>query len=135
MKANVERWRGGAAWMGLVCLGLLPASSLSAQEPKLRATLKGHTGAIAGLAFSPDSKTLASASYDGTLKSWDMTTGKERATLGEYKGCLGYVAASPTSWTSSCGTSPLAKYGPPSRGILTLSTPWHSARMARLWPR
>src|SRR5210317_2132179 len=50
MKANVERWRGVAAWMGLVCLVLLPASSLSAQEPKLRATLKGHTGAIAGLA-------------------------------------------------------------------------------------
>ena len=37
MKSNVERWRGVAAWMGLVCLGLLSASSLSAQEPKLRA--------------------------------------------------------------------------------------------------
>jgi len=103
MKSNEERWRGVAAWMGLVCLGLLPASSMSAQEPKLRATLKGHTGAVVGLAFSPDSKTLASASYDGTLKSWDMTTGKERATLGEYEGCLGYVAFSPDGKTLATG--------------------------------
>lgn len=103
MKSNVERWRGVAAWMGLVCLGLLPASSLSAQEPRLRATLKGHTGEVVGLAFSPDSKTLASASYDGTLKSWDMTTGKERATLGEYRGCLGYVAFSPDGKTLASG--------------------------------
>jgi len=56
-------------------------SSLPAQEPKLRATLKGHTGSVVDMAFSPDSKTLASASYDGTLKLWDMSTGKERATL------------------------------------------------------
>ncbi|TVQ02020.1 MAG: WD40 repeat domain-containing protein [Planctomycetaceae bacterium] len=87
----------------MVCLGMLLASSLSAQEPKLRATLKGHTSAVVGLAFSPDSKTLASASYDGTLKSWDMTTGKERATLGEHRGCLGYVAFSPDGKTLATG--------------------------------
>jgi WD40 repeat protein len=103
MKPNVERWRGVAAWMSLVCLGLLPVSSVSAQDPRLRATLQGHTGKIVGLAFSPDNKTLASASYDGTLKSWDMTTGKERATLGEYKGCLGYVAFSPDGKTLATG--------------------------------
>ena len=62
--------------------------------PPLLATLKGHTDAVVAVAFGPDSKTLASASYDGTLKLWDMTTGKERATLGEYTGCLGCVAFS-----------------------------------------
>src|SRR5690606_446548 len=55
------------------------------------------------LAFSPDGKTLASASYDGTLKLWDITTGKEAATLGEYKGCLGYVAFSPDGETLASG--------------------------------
>ena len=45
--------------------------------PKRRATLKGHTDAVVAVAFSPDSKTLASASYDGTLKLWDTTTGSE----------------------------------------------------------
>ena len=103
MKPNVERGRRWAAWLGVACLGLLPVSSLSAQEPKLRATLQGHTDAVVAVAFSPDSKTLASASYDGTLKLWDMTTGKERATLGEYTGCLGCVAFSPDGKTLASG--------------------------------
>ncbi|QDU28928.1 translocation protein TolB [Anatilimnocola aggregata] len=101
--ANVERGRRLAAWLGVACLGLVPVWSLSAQEPKLRATLQGHTNAVVSVAFSPDSKTLASASYDGTLKLWDMTTGKERATLGEYKGCLGCVAFSPDGKTLASG--------------------------------
>ena len=103
MTPNVKQGRRVTAWLGVACLGLLPVSFLSAQEPKLRATLKGHTGAVVAVAFSPDSKTLASASYDGTLKLWDMTTGKERATLGEYKGCLGCVAFSPDGKTLASG--------------------------------
>jgi WD40 repeat protein len=81
MTPNVKQERRVTAWLGVACLGLLPVSFLSAQEPKLRATLFGHTNAVVAVAFSPDSKTLASASHDGTLKLWDMTTGKERATL------------------------------------------------------
>src|SRR5436190_5964076 len=104
MKPNGERGRWVAASLGVACLGLAPVSSLSAQEPKLRATLKGHTGAVVSVAFSPDSKTLASGSYDGTPKLWDMTTGKERATLGEYKGCVGCVAFSPDGKTLASGT-------------------------------
>lgn len=103
MKPNRERGRRVVAWIGVVCLGLLPVSAVSAQEPKLRATLKGHTNAVVAVAFSPDSKSLASASYDGTLKLWDMTTGKEQATLGEYKGCLGCVAFSPDGKTLASG--------------------------------
>lgn len=102
MTPNVERGRL-AVWLGVACIGLLGVSSLSAQEPKLRATLQGHDNEVVAVAFSPNSKTLASASYDGTLKLWDMTTGKERATLGEYKGCLGCVAFSPDGKTLASG--------------------------------
>src|SRR6476659_3527098 len=99
MKPNVERGRRGAAWLGVACLGLLPVPSLSAQEPKLRATLQGHTNPVVSVAYSPDGKTLASASYDGTLKLWDVTTGKERATLKGHTGCVGSVAFSPDGKT------------------------------------
>ena len=35
-------------------------------------TLKGHTGSVIGLAFSTDGRRLYSASYDGSLRSWDV---------------------------------------------------------------
>jgi serine/threonine protein kinase/WD40 repeat protein len=40
---------------------------------RLRLSLKGHTGAVAGAAFSANGKRLFSAAMDGTLKEWDPT--------------------------------------------------------------
>jgi WD40 repeat protein len=84
----------GVVWLCMACLGLL-LSPLSAQEPKLQDTLKGHTNWVMSVAFSPDGKTLASASVDQTIKLWDVATGKEQATLKGHTEVVFSVAFSP----------------------------------------
>ena len=40
---------------------------------------RGHTGYVEGEVFSKDMKTFASGGYDGTVRIWDIATGKEIA--------------------------------------------------------
>ncbi len=44
-------------------------------------TLKGHRGGVRFVAFSPDGTRLTSASGDGTVKVWDVATGREIRSL------------------------------------------------------
>ena len=48
---------------------------------KNQRTLKGHTGAVMSVAFSPDGKRIASGSADATLKVWDAKSSREMLTL------------------------------------------------------
>jgi WD40 repeat protein len=58
-------------------------------------TLKGHTSFVYGVAFSPDGKWLASASWDGSAKVWDATSGPEFRALNGHTGSVNDVAFSP----------------------------------------
>jgi WD40 repeat protein len=44
-----------------------------------RVVLKGHKGVVSCVAFSPDGATLATGSWDGTVRFWDSRSGQERA--------------------------------------------------------
>jgi WD40 repeat protein/transcriptional regulator with XRE-family HTH domain len=44
-------------------------------------TLAGHTSWVMGIGFSPDGKSLASTSLDGTVKVWSLSPGKETVTV------------------------------------------------------
>jgi 3',5'-cyclic AMP phosphodiesterase CpdA/sugar lactone lactonase YvrE len=57
--------------------------------------LRGHTGELKGLAFSPDGTLLATASADRTARIWDTATGATRTTLEGHTGELNGVAFSP----------------------------------------
>jgi WD40 repeat protein len=58
-------------------------------------SLRGHTGAVNSVAFSPDSKMLASGSQDNTIKLWEVSTGKERTTIQSHGGVVFSVTFSP----------------------------------------
>src|ERR1700681_3160439 len=103
MNANVGRMSKMVVCLGVGCLGL-PLSLLSAQQPKLRATLKGHTDRVISVAYSPDGKTLASGSSDTTIKLWDVATGKEKATLSGHTNHVGDVVFSPDGKTLASGS-------------------------------
>ncbi len=55
---------------------------LSEDVPQRIPTLKGHTSWIGALAFSPDGKTLTSASGDGKIRRWDVAKQRTIATFG-----------------------------------------------------
>ena len=62
-------------------LMLLAAASVSPHEIGVPMILKGHTDAIWADAFSPDGKSLATASDDKTIRLWQVDTGKNILTL------------------------------------------------------
>jgi WD40 repeat protein len=56
---------------------LMSFSRIGAEMPKPFLKLKGHTDDVLGLAFSSDGKKLASGGSDGTIRIWNLATGKE----------------------------------------------------------
>ncbi len=64
-------------------------------DGKLLAVIEGHKDAIYSMALSPDSKTLATGSYDQKIKLWNPETGKEIKTLSGHNGCVYALAFRP----------------------------------------
>jgi WD40 repeat protein len=76
----VIRREGGAAWA----------------EPML---LRGHRGAVYGLAVSPDGSRIFSGGFDNTLRVWDSQSGEEVLTLLGHTGAPLGLAVSPDGGT------------------------------------
>ncbi|CAN9182999.1 unnamed protein product [Alternaria alternata] len=67
-------------------------------------TLEGHSGGVTSVVFSPDGQTVASGSYDETVKLWDASTGALRSTLEGHLDVVTSVVFSPDGQTVASGS-------------------------------
>ena len=65
--------------------------------------LSGHAKEVWALAYTPDGKTLASASDDHTIKLWDTRSGALRGTLTGHLSLVSSLAVSPNGKTLASG--------------------------------
>lgn len=70
-------------------------SNLIPPDRGLLRILAGHQGSVNTVAVSSDGKQVVSGSEDGTLKVWNLATGKELVTLTGHKGAVTVIAVIP----------------------------------------
>ncbi|OCQ96040.1 hypothetical protein BCD64_11825 [Nostoc sp. MBR 210] len=69
-----------------------------------RNRLEGHSSIVGSVSISPNGKTLASGSWDNTIKLWNLETGKEIRTLTGHSNPVQSVSFSPNGKALASGS-------------------------------
>jgi WD40 repeat protein len=70
---------------------------------KERTALKGHKDCVIVVSFTPDSRSLVTASWDRTVGIWDAATGRQTDSLDWQLGRMFSVAVAPDGMTAAAG--------------------------------
>ena len=71
---------------------------------KMLYTLEGHTGWVLDASFSPDGRTLATVSFDSTVKLWSLQNGQELRSFSGHNAAVTAVSFSPDGKTIISGS-------------------------------
>jgi cytochrome c len=114
-------------------IAVWPPISLHGGAARPERVLKGHTAPIVGLAVSPDGKTLASASWDRTVRLWSLADGAARVLEGHQQNVNGVAftpdgtAAVSVGYDLSLRIWPLSGAAPT---VVTLPAPLNAVAVA-----